>query len=73
MDEEAVFSQELSADEMEAAAGGADECVQMESRDFYFVGCAATVEADSWCNMSDACYAFAVHYIRMIECSRAWE
>ena len=86
--EDAVLGQELSADEMEAAAGGADptlhphtkvlgdNCTQTEWRDIYkggFPNCAATVEDGSWCSSNDACHNFSVKYANRKSCGKAWE
>ena len=86
--EDAVLAQELSADEMDEAAGGgycrggANEastwnCVQIVRRYIYahkFPNCAATVEEGSWCGSNDACYSSnAVSYTGMDKCSRAWK
>ena len=67
--EDAVLGQELSADEMEAASGGAREgcdSTQYECTQNYrrprFMGCAATVESGSRCDTNDACTLFAVVY-----------
>ena len=46
---------ELSIDELDAVAGGAD-------RDWLTDGCAATVEPDSWCGSDDACLIDDVTY-----------
>ena len=50
--------QELSPDEMEAASGG-------EERDWLTDGCAATVEAGSWCGSNDKCHRWDVIYEHM--------
>ena len=47
--------EEVSLDEMEAVAGGAD-------RDFAREGCASTVEPGSWCGSNDECVIFSVTY-----------
>ena len=49
------FSQKLSTEELEAVTGGAD-------RDYIKDGCAATVEAGSWCRSNDYCKAWSVTY-----------
>ena len=49
------FKQKVSMEELEAISGGAD-------RDYLKDGCAATVEADSWCGSNDACYIWSVIY-----------
>ena len=46
---------ELSPDELEAVSGGAD-------RDWLKEGCAATVEAGSWCGTNDNCVWIDVQY-----------
>ena len=46
---------ELSLDELEAVSGGAD-------RDWLTDGCAATVEAGSWCGTNDSCVWIDVQY-----------
>ncbi len=46
---------ELSPDELDAIAGGAD-------RDWLTDGCAATVEPGSWCGSNDACHKWDVVY-----------
>ena len=45
----------LSPDELEAVSGGAD-------RDWLEVGCAATVEPESWCDSNDYCVWCDVTY-----------
>ena len=45
----------LSLDEMEAVSGGAD-------RNWLKDGCAATVEAGSWCLSNDSCHIWSVTY-----------
>ena len=45
----------LSLDELESVSGGAD-------RDWLTDGCAATVEAGSWCGSNDSCYEWDVTY-----------
>ena len=86
--EDAVLGQELSADEMSAAAGGIthdgcsdamNECWNNVSRMIQgmpghrgFPGCAATVEDGSMCDTNDACWVSAVIYSNMEVCSRAW-
>jgi len=52
-----------------------DNCTRTQWRNIYrdsFPNCAATVEADSWCDVNDACYFLAIIYQEMEECSRAW-
>ncbi len=49
---------ELSVEELEAVSGGAD-------RDWSTDGCAATVEAGSWCGSNDSCYIWDVTYSNM--------
>ena len=46
---------ELSLDELEAVSGGAD-------LDWVTDGCAATVEAGSWCGTNDSCVWIDVQY-----------
>lgn len=46
---------ELPLDELEAVSGGAD-------RDWLTDGCAATVEAGSWCGSNDSCAVWSVTY-----------
>ena len=79
MEEETIFRQELSTDELECVAGGdegeGDDCVYVDNRDIYkwrFPNCASTVEDGSWCDMNDACYAAAVVYYALDECAKAW-
>ena len=71
--EDAVLGQELSADEMDEAAGGGacphqqhndpfaqNQCTSAITRWIYrrkFPHCAATVEEGSWCGSNDACYS----------------
>ena len=45
----------LSPDELEAVSGGYD-------RDWLTDGCAATVEAGSWCGSNDSCWNWDVTY-----------
>lgn len=75
--EEAVMVQELSPDEMAGAAGGiTTNCSQAYERDIYeggFPNCAHTVEDGSWCDLTDACYAFSVAYYNTNDCSKAWK
>ena len=76
--EDAVLAQELSPDEMAGAAGGQHHngCTQAHSRDIYeggFPNCAHTVENGSWCDLTDACYAFSVTYYNAKDCSKAWK
>ena len=86
--EDVVLGQEVSLDEMEGAAGGADptlnphtkvtsvNCTQTEWRDTYkggFPNCAATVEDGSWCSSNDACHNFSVKYANKKSCSKAWK
>ena len=47
---------EFSPDELEAVSGGAD-------RDWLQVGCAATVEPNSWCGCDDWCEIWDVSYV----------
>lgn len=49
---------ELSPDELEAVSGGAD-------RNWETDGCAATVEAGSWCGSNDKCFTWEVTYDNM--------
>lgn len=78
--EEAVFSQEVSVEEMASAAGGSAfygnsfSCTDISLRKIYepFPNCAATVEEGSWCGRGDACYSEAIMYLDMDECSKAW-
>ena len=46
---------ELSLDELETVSGGADQ-------DWLKEGCAATVEAGSWCGTNDSCVWIDVQY-----------
>lgn len=46
---------ELSVEELESVSGGAD-------RDWLTDGCAATVEAGSWCGSNDFCHWWDVTY-----------
>ena len=75
--EDTVLAQELSPDEMAAAAGGiTTNCSQAYERDIYeggFPNCAHTVEEGSWCDLTDACYAFSVAYYNRNDCSKAWK
>ena len=52
-------------------------CHFMQERNIYggqgFANCASTVESNSFCARSDACYAGAVHYQNMRDCHKAWE
>ena len=50
---------ELSAEELEAVAGGAD-------RDWLTDGCAATVEPGSWCGSNDWGFIWSVTYTMVI-------
>ena len=83
--EKAVFDQELSADDLNAVAGGESkntmDCVKEHYRDIYggsgFPNCAATVGDGSHCGTNDACYDNAVVYTHMDKCSisdckKAW-
>ena len=80
--ENEVLEQELSPDEMEAAAGGddftkdgCDACALYCSKYHYrpiYAGCAATVEDGSLCNTNDACWSMAVQYSEMKDCQKAW-
>ena len=82
-----VFSQEISADELESVAGGismdsnTNNCERWWKRNIYggngFANCAATVEDGSWCDNSDACNDMAVRYTGIkgcfiSDCSKAW-
>ncbi len=75
--EDEVFDQELSADDLDAAAGGNwvdggpkdddwQNCVNHDYRQIYggkgFPNCAATVEDGSHCESNDACFIQAVQY-----------
>jgi hypothetical protein len=69
--EDDVFGQELSVEDLDAAAGGVDSdsdirhCVQKHARSIYeggFPNCAATVEDGSQCGTNDACYNDAIVY-----------
>ncbi|MCR5626611.1 MAG: hypothetical protein K6F99_04780 [Lachnospiraceae bacterium] len=87
--EEEVFSQEVSDEETEGAAGGnfvddivddikkyATDCVEAFTRDIYegkFPNCAATVENGSHCFKNDACLATAVRYYKLKYCTKSWE
>ena len=75
--EDAVLAQELSPDEMAGAAGGiSTDCTQAFERDLYeggFPNCAHTVEDGSWCDLTDACYAFSVAYCNRQDCAKAWK
>lgn len=87
--EEGVFGQELSMDDLDAAAGGdfsyatkseynRDNCSSVHYRLLYggggFPNCAATVGRDSCCIDNDACYGNAVAYVDMkTDCGRSWE
>ena len=68
MEEEAIFRQELSSDELECVTGGdggeGDDCVYVDNRDIY--------KGRFWCDMNDACYAAAVVYYALDECAKAW-
>ena len=71
-----VLEQEISADELDAVAGGSwwasekdadqNNCIQNHERYIYggngFPNCAATVEDGSHCGTNDACYSDAVEY-----------
>ena len=79
MSEKEVFVQDVSDEEMEAVAGGEgrneDNCNKEFRRDMYaggFPNCAATVEHNSWCGSSDACFNDAVCYYDMKECTKSW-
>jgi len=80
--ENEVFSQELSLDDLDAAAGGwfddspDNNCDDLDKRSIYggdgFPNCARTVEDGSWCHSSDACLYFAIEYEDTTDCSKAW-
>lgn len=74
--EEAVFSQEVSAEEMASAAGGHwypgdSDCTRQTYHTINY--CAATVEDGSWCRSNDACYSDEVRYVEMQRCQKAWK
>lgn len=81
LNEEQVFKQEVSDDELEAVAGGApgtgdkNNCNNAHRRDIYggagFPNCAATVEDGSLCNTNDACLYLSVRYKGMTDCTKA--
>jgi hypothetical protein len=84
--EEQVFKQEVSDDELEAVAGGGgsyrsqsvgNTCVESTKRNIYsggFPNCAATVEDGSWCWDNDACRSYqGVYYTDMNNCNKAWD
>lgn len=83
LQEELVFSREVSESELAAAGGGAhkdepwnDTCSKASKWYIYdtkFPDCNATVEKGSWCSSSDACYSSAIVYKDMKSCSRAFE
>ena len=83
-----VFDQELSVDDLDAAAGGSvtywyakdkdeNHCTEVHERQFYLAGgsidCAATVEDGSWCIKNDACNTDAIVYQGMTDCRKAWK
>ena len=81
--ENEVFDQELSVEDLDAAAGGAgsgeedpNNCIVCDKRNIYggngFPNCAATVEDDSWCGDNDACLMSAVDYQGMKHCPISW-
>ena len=85
--ENEVFDQELSLDDLDAAAGGdwlnggpkdyeTWDCINHVRRDMYgaggFPNCAATVEDGSHCASNDACYSKAVDYQGLTDCAKAW-
>lgn len=86
MDEKDVFNQNVSEEELKAAAGGNlqdDDCGEPQqvrchhnfTRDIYeggFPNCAATVEDGSWCGSNDACLMADVDYQNMNDCKIAW-
>jgi hypothetical protein len=83
LNEEQVFKQEISDDELEAVSGGdADDeenkenCIYHLWRNIYrngFPNCAATVEDESWCDKNDACYSQSIDYENMSKCTKAWK
>ncbi len=86
--DDVVFDQEVSPDELESVAGGitTDGCssAMNDCRNTVvryikhlpsgsgFPNCAATVEDGSWCDTNDACWKASVQYGNMEECSKAW-
>ncbi len=67
--EEAVFTQDLSSEEMESVSGGR----RLNIYDGGFPNCAATVESGSWCGSNDACHTWSIIYVGMSDCSKAWK
>ena len=79
MNEEQVFKQEISDDELASVTGGDEDsdenCYIFLWRDIYrngFPNCAATVEENSWCRSNDACYSQSVDYENLHDCQKAW-
>ena len=83
MSEKEVFIQNVSDEEMEAVAGGHDDCGTGQTvncinefyRDIYYHGfpnCAATVEEGSWCGSNDACERMSVNYFDMVDCHKVY-
>ena len=80
-----VFAQELSLDDLNAAAGGlADDtdndpenCSRYQRRKLYggpqgFPNCASSLRDGESCDRGDACLREAVRYTDMHYCNRAW-
>ena len=80
LNEEQVFKQEVSDDELDAVSGGVGsdaDCSGNVERDIYggagFPNCTMSVEDGSMCFKSDACFAGPASYYNMKDCFRAWE
>ena len=75
-----VFEQELSLEDLNAAAGGDgedsdDNCSSYHDRNMYggaFPNCAASVEDGSSCDRSDACRHNSVVYYNEKYCFVSW-
>lgn len=83
MNEEAVFAQKVSDEELESINGGKGG--QNNSTNYYcnaqwfrriyeggFANCAATVNDGSWCWSNDACWDLSIVYKGMTDCRKAW-
>ena len=84
--EQEVFDQDVSEEELLAVAGGRKDenctdsrtydCAQVHFRKIYengFPNCLSSVEDGSWCSEADACFAQAIEYVDMTDCSKSWE
>ncbi len=82
--EEAVFSQDVSMEELESASGGRNKMRKKKLNnpknhwdiygdDHSFPNCAATVDDGSWCASNDACIMSQILYQGMVECKKAWK